>query len=236
MFGLFFPFFDPTFIILIPGLLLAMYAQFKVQNTFSRYAHVAASSGMTGAQVAKKILEQARIYDVNVELTPGNLTDHYDPRKKVLRLSEQVYQGTSLAALGVAAHETGHAIQHDTGYLPLSIRSTFVPVAQFGSTLAFPLFLVGFFLKSGWLLYAGIYAFTAVVLFQLVTLPVEFNASSRALAVLESGGFVIGPEAGQAKKVLDAAALTYVAAALMGVLQLVRLLILSGLLGGRRDD
>lgn len=238
MFGLFLPFFgfDPTIIILIPGLILAMYAQFKVQSTFTRYAHQAAASGMTGAQVAKKLLEQARVYDVNVEMTPGHLTDHYDPRKKALRLSEQVYSGTSMAALGVAAHETGHAIQHDTGYLPLNIRSMFVPIAQFGSTLAFPLFLVGFFLKSGWLLYAGIYAFTAVVLFQLVTLPVEFNASSRALAALESGGYVTGTEAGHAKKVLDAAALTYVAAALMGVLQLVRLLIISGLLGGRRDD
>ncbi len=230
-----FGFFDPTIIILIPGLALALYAQFKVQNTFSRYSHMAAASGMTGAQVAQRLLEQARINDVQVELTPGHLTDHYDPRKKVLRLSEQVYHGSSLAALGVAAHEAGHAIQHDVGYLPLNIRSTFVPVAQFGSTLAFPLFLIGFFINSGWLLMAGIYAFTAVVLFQLVTLPVEFNASGRAMEALEAGGYVSAAEAGHTKKVLNAAALTYVAAALMGVLQLVRLLLISGLFG-RRDD
>ena len=238
MFGLLPMFFgfDPSMIILIPGLILAMYAQFRVQSTFSRYANVGAASGMTGAQVAQRLLEEARIYDVTVEATPGHLTDHYDPRKKALRLSEPVYAGTSLSALGVAAHETGHAIQHQTDYFPLNFRSMFVPVAQFGSTLAFPLFLIGFFIHSGWLLMAGIYAFTAVVLFQLVTLPVEFNASSRALAALESGGYVTNAEAGHAKKVLDAAALTYVAAALMGILQLVRLLIISGVLGGRRDD
>lgn len=230
-----FGFFDPTIIMLIPGLALALYAQFKVQNTFSRYSQMAAASGMTGAQVAQRLLEQARINDVQVEMTPGHLTDHYDPRKKVLRLSEQVYHGSSLAALGVAAHEAGHAIQHDVGYLPLNIRSTFVPVAQFGSTLAFPLFLIGFFINSGWLLMAGIYAFTAVVLFQLVTLPVEFNASGRAMEALEAGGYVSAAEAGHTKKVLNAAALTYVAAALMGILQLVRLLLLSGLFG-RRDD
>lgn len=224
---------DLSMIILIPGLILAMYAQFKVQNTFSKYAHLAAASGLSGAQVAQKLLEQAGIHDVSVELTPGHLTDHYDPRKKALRLSEPVYHGTSLAALGVAAHEAGHAVQHDAGYLPLNIRSMFVPIAQFGSTLAFPLFLVGLFLNTDWLIYAGIYAFTAVVLFQLVTLPVEFNASSRAMEALESGGYVSAVEAGHTKKVLNAAALTYVAAALMGALQLVRLLVISGLLGRR---
>lgn len=232
---MFFPFFDPTMIILIPGLVLAMYAQFKVQNTFARYLQVKASSGMTGAQVAQRLLQDAGVHDVSVQLTPGHLTDHYDPRKKVLRLSADVYNGTSLASLGVAAHETGHAMQHFHEYLPLSIRSTFVPVARFGSTLAFPLFLIGFFIQSSWMIYAGIYAFTAVVLFQLVTLPVEFNASSRALATLQAGGYISPTEAGGAKKVLNAAALTYVAAALMGILQLLRLLILSGAFG-RRDD
>lgn len=228
-------FFDPSMIILIPGLILAMYAQFKVQNTFAKYVTVRANSGLTGAQVAKKLLEDARVYDVTVEQTGGHLSDHYDPRTKVLRLSSDVYQGASLASLGVAAHEVGHAIQHNHEYVPLNIRSTFVPVAQFGSTLAFPLFLIGFFIQSGWLMWAGIYAFTAVVLFQLVTLPVEFNASSRALAGLQGGGYVSAQEAVSAKKVLDAAALTYVAAALMGALQLVRLLLLSGVFG-RRDD
>ena len=232
---MFFPFFDPTMVILIPGLILAMYAQFKVQRTFSRYLHVRASSGLTGAQVAQKLLQSAGVHDVTVEQTGGHLSDHYDPRKKALRLSAEVYNGSSLASLGVAAHETGHAMQHFHEYLPLSIRSKFVPVAQFGSTLAFPLFFIGFLIRTDWMIYAGIYLFTAVVLFQLVTLPVEFNASSRALAGLETGGYLSSTEIGGAKKVLNAAALTYVAAALMGLLQLLRLLILSGAFG-RRDD
>ncbi|PKM81719.1 MAG: peptidase [Firmicutes bacterium HGW-Firmicutes-14] len=231
-----FPFFwDPTMIILIPGLIFAMYAQYKVKNTFARYARVRAASGITGAQVAKRLLEDARINDVTVEMTGGHLSDHYDPRKKALRLSSEVYNGASLASLGVAAHETGHAIQHDRGYMPLNIRSAFVPVAQFGSTLAFPLFLIGLFMNSGTLLWAGIYLFTAVVVFQVVTLPVEFNASSRAMEILQSGGHISASEAGETRKVLNAAALTYVAAALMGLLQLVRLLLISGVLG-RRDD
>ncbi|MHB9094337.1 MAG: zinc metallopeptidase [Eubacteriales bacterium] len=236
-FAFFFPGFypDATFLILIPGLILAMYAQFKVQSTFSRYVKVRADSGLTGAEVAKRLLDDAGIYDVSVEQTEGRLSDHFDPKKKALRLSSDVYNGASLASLGVAAHETGHAMQHKGGYLPLNIRSAFVPVAQFGSTLAFPLFLIGFIFRSGWLLWAGIYLFSAVVVFQLVTLPVEFNASSRALASLQSGGYISQEEAGGAKKVLDAAALTYVAAALMGILQLLRLLILAGAFG-RRDD
>lgn len=227
--------FDPTFLILIPGLALAMYAQFKVQSTFSRYAKVRAESGLTGAQVAKRLLEDAGIYDVNVEMTEGRLSDHFDPRKKALRLSPDVYSGASLASLGVAAHETGHAMQHARGYLPLGIRAAFVPVAQFGSTLAFPLFFIGFIFRAQWMLYVGIWLFMAVVVFQLVTLPVEFNASSRALQSLQAGGYVSTQEARSAKKVLDAAALTYVAAALMGLLQLIRLLILAGAFG-RRDD
>jgi len=234
-FGFFFPIFDSSMIILIPGVILAMYAQFKVQSTFGRYIKVRAGTGMTGAQVAKRILDDAGIRDVTVEMTGGHLSDHYDPRKKVLRLSPDVHNGASLASLGVAAHEVGHAMQHHQGYLPLSLRATFVPVAQFGSTLAFPLFLIGFIFQTGWMIYAGIYAFTAVVLFQLVTLPVEFNASGRALARLQAGGYITPAEAGGAKKVLDAAALTYVAAALMGILQLLRLLLLAGVLG-RRDD
>lgn len=235
--GMIFPgfFMDSTMLILIPGLILAMYAQFKVQNTFAKYVQVRADSGLSGAQVAKRLLEDAGIYDVAVEQTGGRLSDHYDPRSKVLRLSPEVYGGASLASLGVAAHETGHAMQHHQGYFPLSIRASFVPVAQFGSTLAFPLFLIGFFIRSQSLVYAGIFLFTAVVLFQLITLPVEFNASSRALASLQSGGYISHQEAGGAKKVLDAAALTYVAAALMGLLQLLRLLILAGAFG-RRDD
>ncbi len=228
-------FFEPTMLILIPGLILAMYAQFKVQSTFARYMRVRAASGYTGAQVAQKLLEEAGIYNVTVEQTGGHLSDHYDPRKKALRLSPEVYNGSSLASLGVAAHETGHAMQHHVGYLPLNIRANLVPVAQLGSTMAFPIFFIGLIFQTGWLLTAGIYLFTAVVLFQMVTLPVEFNASSRALTALERGGYVSRDEAGGAKKVLSAAALTYVAAVLMSLLQLVRLLVLSGMFG-RRDD
>lgn len=229
------PFLDPTFIILIPGLLLALYAQFKVQSAFARFVQVQAVSGMTGAQVAQKLLQDAGINDVNVEQTAGHLTDHYDPRKKALRLSSEVFNGSSLASLGIAAHETGHAMQHHQDYLPLSIRAKFVPVAQFGSTLAFPIFLFGWIFNTGWLVWAGIYLFTAVVLFQIVTLPVEFNASSRALASLQSGGYIDSREVNGAKKVLDAAALTYVAAALMSILQLLRLLLIAGAFGRRRD-
>ncbi|MBU7006615.1 zinc metallopeptidase [Phosphitispora fastidiosa] len=230
-----FLFFEPTMLILIPGLILAMYAQFKVKSTFARYLRVKAASGYTGAQVAKKLLEEARIHDVTIEQTGGHLSDHYDPRKKVLRLSQEVYNGSSLASLGVAAHETGHAMQHHNGYLPLNIRANLVPVAQIGSTAAFPIFFIGLIFQTGWLLTAGIYLFTAVVLFQIVTLPVEFNASSRALAGLERGGYISAGEAGGAKKVLNAAALTYVAAVLMSLLQLVRLLVLSGMFGNRDD-
>lgn len=228
-------FFGPSFLILIPGLLLVMYAQFKVQSAFARYMKVRSESGLTGAQVAKRLLDDAGIYDVNVEQTTGHLSDHYDPRTKSLRLSPEVFGGSSLASLGVAAHETGHAIQHHSGYLPLNIRATFVPVAQFGSTLAFPIFLFGLFFNSGWMLWAGIYLFTAVVIFQIATLPVEFNASNRAMANLQSGGYISSDEVSGAKKVLDAAALTYVAAALMGILQLLRLLLMAGVFGRRRD-
>lgn len=236
MFG--FGFFDPTFIILIPGLIIAMYAQFKVQSTFSKYVQVQAGSGLTGAQAAQRVLEDSGIYDVKIEAIEGHLSDHYDPKKKALRLSPDVYNGTSLASLGVAAHEAGHAIQHARHYWPLNIRSSFVPVAQIGSTLAFPIFLLGLFFRSGlsnWLIWTGIYLFSAVVLFQIVTLPVEFNASRRALVALEAGCYISPAEAGGAKKVLDAAALTYVAAALMGILQLLRLLFIAGAFG-RRDD
>jgi len=231
---MFYPFFDWTMIIVIPGLILAMYAQAKVQSTFSRYSQVAGRRGVTGAEAAREILHAEGLDDVEVEMIEGNLSDHYDPRKKVLRLSQQVYRGTSLASLGVAAHETGHAIQHDAGYLPLNIRNSLVPVANFGSTLAFPLFLIGLFMSQK-LVIAGLYLFSAVVIFQLVTLPVEFNASRRAMAILEGNGYISGGEVAGTKAVLDAAALTYVAAALVGLLNLVRLILLSGILG-RRDD
>ncbi|HHU49409.1 MAG: zinc metallopeptidase [Caldicoprobacterales bacterium] len=232
---MFFPFyFDPTFIILIPAIILALYAQTKVQTTYSRYMRVPARSGMTGADAARELLRQNRVYDVKVERGNGRLSDHYDPRSKTLRLSPEVYGSTSLAALGIAAHEVGHAFQHANEYAPLRLRNAIVPIANIGSTLAFPLLFLGLLLDSLNLVMIGIIAFSLAVLFQLITLPVEYNASNRAIAALEAGGIIYRDEAGPTRKVLSAAALTYVAATIMAVMQLLRLLLISGLLGGRR--
>lgn len=228
-------FFDPTIIILIPAILISIYAQAKVNSTFQHYLRVPSSSGLTGAQVAKQLMERAGLYDVKIEMIHQTLGDHYDPRKKVLRLSPEVYNGSSISSLGVAAHETGHAIQHDVAYLPLQLRSFFVPVAQFGSNLAFPLLIIGLLMSWPTLAYVGVYLFAAVVLFYLVTLPVEYNASNRAVALLESGGYISRSETAAARKVLGAAALTYVAAALTAVLNLVRMLLITGMLGGRDE-
>lgn len=231
---MFIPFFDSTMLIVLPGLLLAMYAQIKVHSTFSRYSQVRSQTGMTGAQAARQILNAQGLDDVPVEMIEGELSDHYDPRDKVLRLSRPVYSGSSVASLGVAAHEAGHAIQHATGYYPLNIRNSLVPVANFGSMLAFPLFLIGFLISPS-LIRAGLWLFSAVIIFQVVTLPVEFNASNRAVALLEGHNFISGAEITGTKKVLSAAALTYVAAVLVSLLQLVRLLLISGLLGNRDE-
>ncbi|HZW83669.1 MAG TPA: zinc metallopeptidase [Candidatus Deferrimicrobium sp.] len=230
-----FPFYDSTMIILIPAIILSLYAQFKVSNTFKRFSKIRSAGGYTGAQVARRLLDQNGLFDVQVEMVEGRLTDHYDPRSQVVRLSPEVYQGTSLSALGVAAHETGHAVQHDHSYVPFNLRSTIVPVANLGSNAAPFLILIGLFMGQGgsFLVDLGILAFTAVVVFQIVTLPVEFNASSRAMAFLESG-FLTREEVSGARKVLSAAALTYVAAALTAVLTLVRFLLLAN--AGRRDD
>ena len=221
-------FFDYTFIILIPALILAFYAQSKVKNTFLRYSKVRNSSRMTGAQVARRILNEQGLNDIPVHKVRGNLTDHYHPRKRELYLSESVHSSDSVAALGVAAHEAGHALQHRDDYMPLKIRNAFAPAAGFGSNLAFPLFLIGFIFSTsiGWLMDVGILFFSAAVLFHLVTLPVEFDASARAVAYLEGTGILRGEEVSHAKKVLNAAAWTYVAAATMAIAQLVRLLIL----------
>lgn len=232
---MFFPLLDWTIVLLIPAIVLSLYAQMKVSSTFNRFSQVMSARGLTGAAVAKEILRQNGIFDVVVERVPGNLSDHYDPRARALRLSDPVYGSSSLAAIGVAAHEAGHAIQHEVGYVPIGIRSAIVPVAQFGSNLSMPLLLFGIFLGSPLLAKAGVLAFAAVVVFQLVTLPVEFNASSRAIAVLAGDGYLNPDEIGPTRKVLNAAALTYVAAALMGILNLIRLLIISGLLGNRDD-
>jgi len=234
---MFYPYyFDPTYILLIPAILLALYAQTKVQSTYSKYLRVPSKRGMTGAEAARELLYKNQIYDVKVEPIDGRLSDHYDPRTKTLRLSRDVYSSSSLAALGIAAHETGHAIQHAYEYAPLRLRNVIVPVANIGSSLAFPLLLLGLVLGLPNLALIGVLAFSLAVLFQLITLPVEFNASRRAIEALETGGIIYPDEVRPTRKVLSAAALTYVAATIMAVMQLMRLLLLSGLLGGRRRD
>lgn len=227
-------FFDPTMIFIYIGLALSLLASAMVKSTFSKYSRVGSMSGLTGAQAAERILHSAGIYDVSIQHTRGNLNDHYDPRSKVLRLSDSTYGSNSVAAVGVAAHECGHAIQHQRHYLPLVLRSTLVPAANFGSTLAWPIFFLGLILSMRPLLTAGIILFGLAVLFQLVTLPVEINASTRAVKVLGQTGILGSGETSGAKKVLMAAALTYVASLAASILQLVRLIILAG--GRRRDD
>ena len=219
-------FWDPTMILLIPAFILALYAQFKVKNTYSKYLKIHNARGLTGYQAALELLRMNGISDVEVEETEGTLSDHYDPREKTVRLSRANYRGTSLASLAVAAHEVGHVIQHASGYLPLQLRHTILPVTNFGSWLAFPLFFIGFFLRTPFLMDLGILFYAGVVLFHVVTLPVEFNASNRALVQLQTHGFLTEGEVSGARKVLNAAALTYVAATAMAVLQLLRLLLL----------
>ena len=226
--------YDPTMILVLIGAVLSLWASAKVKNTFNRYSSVRSMTGMTGAEAAQRLLNSQGIYDVTVRPVSGRLTDHYDPRTKTVNLSDGVYSSTSVAAIGVAAHECGHAIQHNVNYAPLNIRSAIVPVANIGSSLSWPIFLLGLILSIPALTTAGIVLFSLAVLFQLVTLPVEFNASSRALKMLESTGILSHEENAGAKKVLTAAALTYVAALASSILQLLRLIILSG--GRRRDD
>lgn len=220
-------YYDSTYILLIPAILFSIYAQGKIQSAYSKYSRVASMTGITGAQAARKILDLNGLFDVAIEVIPGNLTDHYDPRSRVLRLSQGVYYSNSIASIGVAAHEAGHAIQHSKGYVPLVFRNALVPVANIGSNLSWILILLGFFMGAAGLINIGILLFTAVVLFQIVTLPVEFNASSRALNELENNHILYSDEIGRAKKVLDAAALTYVAATLAAISQLLRLLVLT---------
>ena len=232
-------FWDSTYILIIPALLFAMWAQFKVKSTYAKYSKVGVRSGLTGADVAQLILDDEKIpisnqpenYPGNVACgitaIGGNLTDHYDPRTRMLNLSQDVYYGKSIAALGIAAHEVGHAIQHARLYGPLAVRNVIYPVCGIGSSLAFPLFIVGLFARSGVLMQVAIALYTFAVFFTLLTLPVEFNASRRALRALASGGHLTTDELAGARKVLSAAALTYVAAAAMAALQLVRMLLFS---------
>lgn len=226
-------FMDPTYILVIIGIVITMAASAKVNSSFSKYSRIRSLSGVTGAAAASKILQSQGINDVRIERVSGNLTDHFDPRNKVLRLSDTVYGSTSVAALGVAAHECGHAVQHNEGYIPLKIRAALVPVVNFGSRLSWPIILMGLlFGTNETLLNLGIFLFSFGVLFQIVTLPVEFNASSNAIIMLERTGILHTKELGHAKKVLQAAALTYVASAAASLLQLLRLVLLFG----RRRD
>lgn len=228
---------DYTFVLILPALFFAMWAQSRVQSAYQKFSRVHARSGITGAQVARRLLDAAGLADIPVEQGQGHLSDHYDPRSGVIRLSPGVYQSTSLAALGIAAHETGHAMQHGDGYIPLAFRNNIFPVANIGSRMAFPLFFIGFLFGSaqgaglGILMDVGILLFAFAVVFQLITLPVEFNASSRAVDLLEGSGYITREEVGPTRQVLNAAALTYIAAAAVAITQLLRLLILRG----RRD-
>jgi len=223
-----FLFFDSTMILLIPAIVLALWAQYRVKNTFNKYSKVPAATGQTGYAVAKRLLTDSGICDVEIEEVEGKLSDHYDPRTKRLRLSTSIAQSKSVAALSVAAHEVGHAIQHQKAYTAFQVRQSIFPVANIGSSLAFPLFFVGFLFTSPKLMDLGIILFSAAVIFQLVTLPVEFNASARALVLLRERGLLHQSEVGDARKVLNAAALTYVAATAVALLHLVRLVLLRG--------
>ena len=226
-----FPFmFDGTIILLLPCIALALYAQAKVRSAYTKYSKIGSAAGITGAEAARRLLRENGIVDVAVEETGGTLSDHYDPRAKVVRLSSDIYRGHHLAGLAIAAHEVGHATQHARGYFPLNLRHAFLPVANIGTWVAFPLFFIGMIFTQGstFLMDIGIMLYAGVVAFQVITLPVEFNASSRAMAQLIDGRYLRADEAGDAKKVLNAAALTYVAATATAVMTLVRLLILRG--------
>ncbi len=229
--------FDPTYVLVLIGAVICLIASARVKSTFNKYSQYRSMSGMTGAQAAERILNSAGIYDVTVCHIAGNLTDHYNPSKKTLNLSDSVYGSNSVAAIGVAAHECGHAIQHQKNYVPLTLRTAIVPVANIGSTLAWPLILMGLFFNRStgtMLINLGILCFSFAVLFQLVTLPVEFNASRRALQILGEQGILSDSELPYTRKVLKAAALTYVASAAAAILQLLRLVLLFG--GRNRDD
>lgn len=228
---------DPTYILVVIGAVICMIASARVKGTFNKYSQLRSMSGMNGVQVAQRVLQAAGIYDVQVRHVSGSLTDHYDPRTKTVNLSDPVYNATSVAALGVAAHECGHAIQHAKSYAPLSIRSALVPIANFGSMLAWPVILIGLLFNtrsSGLIIDIGILLFSAAVLFQLVTLPVEFDASRRALVMLRTQGILADDELRYTRRVLKSAALTYVASAAAAILQLLRIILITN--GRRRDD
>lgn len=224
------------FLFMVPALIISLYAQFKVSSTFSKYSKVRNSRGLTGADAANRVLAQNGVTGVEVEHVSGDLTDHFDPRTNVIRLSDSVYSSTSVAAVGVAAHEAGHAVQHANGYAPMNIRKALVPVTNIGSTLSMPLIFIGLLLpvQYDFVVNLGIALFSLAVLFQVITLPVEFDASRRAIATLEQAGTLCKEELTGAKKVLTAAAMTYLAATFTAVMSLLRLLLIVA--GRRRDD
>lgn len=225
-------YFDPTYLLVIIGAVICMIASANVKRTYNKYSRVSTMRGVTSQEVAAQILQSAGITDVRIERVSGNLTDHYDPRNKVLRLSDTVYGSTSVAAVGVAAHECGHAVQHNVGYAPIKVRNAIVPVVNLGSKLSWPVILVGLIAGSTGLLNLGIILFAFTLVFQVVTLPVEFNASNRALRILKERGMLYNEEVGSARKVLGAAAMTYVTSTISTVLQLLRLVLIFG----RRSD
>ena len=229
---MFYYYYDWTYILVLIGVVLRLLASAKVKSTFARYSNVRSYSGMTGRDAAEKILHRNGIYDVQIIHISGNLTDHYNPTNKTLALSDPVYHSTSVAAIGVAAHECGHAIQHNVGYIPIKIRSAIVPVVNLGSKLSWPIIILGVILGSFNMLNIGILLFALTLVFQIVTLPVEFNASSRALKILDKSGMLYKDEVRGARKVLTAAAMTYITATVSTLLQLLRLILLFG----RRDD
>ncbi len=220
-------YYDPTMLLIIPALILSIFAQFKVKSSYSKYKELYMRNGYTGFEVARMILDKEGLYDVPIEVINKELGDHYDPTKRVLRLSPDVYSGRSISAAGIAAHEVGHAIQHKEHYTPLELRKAMVPISNFGSSLSIVMFILGLILGYKPLVNVGIILFSLAVLFTVVTLPVEFNASKRALKVLENSNILYEDEVIGAKKVLGAAALTYVAAALTAILQLLRLILIS---------
>lgn len=234
LFGLFWG--DWTVIILIPAMILAFWAQIKVDSTFKKYARISNRHGLTGAEAARRVLDASGLYHIRIEQVAGHLTDHYDPRAGVIRLSASVYGSTGIAAVGVAAHEAGHACQHAEGYAPLKLRNAIIPITNIGSRLALPLFIIGLIFSAApigeWLMLLGILFFSFSTVFQLVTLPTEFNASGRALRVLEDGGLLATDELPAARATLKAAAMTYVAALAMSLAQLFRLILLFN---NRRD-
>ena len=232
MFGLFY--YDWTILIVLPAFIFSVWAQIRINTTFDKYSKILTRRGITGADAARRVLNENGLYDVKIENIRGNLTDHYDPRSNVIRLSDSVYGSTSAAAVGVACHEAGHAVQHAKGYFPIRVRSAVIPMTRFGSMLAIPLFMIGLILATDTLMLAGILLYAVVAFFQFVTLPVEFNASKRAMEAIKSCGMLAPDEYTASRKVLTAAAMTYVAALATSLLTLFRLLLLANGRSNRR--